>query len=544
MPKTIFYNAQIITMDPALPRAQALLVEDGRIIRVGTNEELLIHRDPAAQLRDIQGHALLPGFVDAHSHFTAVAQSLLMVNARPSPSGPYDSRELLLEAFRRAYAAGDWSRGRWLLGMGYDPSAFPDGAGITRLDLDAITDQVPIACIHISGHMAVLNTQALKLLGYWGDFSVPAGGTVERLSDGTPSGLITERAYLAPEVQAHIHGPEEPELLEALARASQLYASFGITTAQDARVGRREYRLLTAGAAAGRIAIDVVGMVTPEASEALSGQQTIPGPYENHLRMGGYKIFLDGSPQGKTAWLSRPYHVPPQGQGPDYCGQSLLSDEAVVEAAKTCLARGWQLNAHCNGDAACDQLIRCYAQARRETGIRRELRPVMIHAQTVRPDQLDQMAQLGMTASFFLDHVYYWGDWYQESVLGPERANLISPIRWALERGIPATLHQDSPVVPPNVMGSVHNAVNRTTLSGHVLGPEQTISVAQALQAVTRNSAWQIFEEETKGSIAPGKAADLVILGGNPLTADPGTLRDIPVLETIKAGKTIYKKQL
>ncbi len=542
MSKVIFYNAQIITMDQTLPYTQAVMIEDGRIVKVGSNKDILPLKEKDTELRDLEGCILLPGFIDPHSHFTAVAYDLLMVNAKPSPAGPCNTRELLLEEFRKGYRQGDWSTGDWLMGMGYDPSVFPDKTGVTRLDLDQISTDVPISCIHASGHMAVLNTLALQKLGYWGDYRVPVGGTVELLADGTPSGLITELAYLAPEVQAKIQAPGFDKVLESLKNTSALYASFGVTTAQDARVNLSEHALLTAGGESGAIEIDVVGIAAPEAAEKLLAKGQTAGSYTNHIRMGGYKIFLDGSPQGKTAWLSQPYHVPPESYGPDYSGFPIFEDAAVVSAAKACLENEWQLNAHCNGDAASQQLIRCYEQAMQESGIQRDLRPVMIHAQTVRADQLDRMAKIGMTASFFLDHVYYWGDWHYESVLGPQRSENISPIRWALDKGIHCTLHQDSPVVNPNAMLTIHNAVNRKTMGGRILGAHQRICVEEAIRAVTLEGAYQIFEEDQKGSITPGKLADLVILGANPLTVDQESLRDIPVLETIKAGKTIYRK--
>ncbi len=542
MSNTIFYNAQVITMEESCPTAQAVLVGDGEILKVGSNEEILAQKTADTHLRNLEGKALLPGFIDPHSHFTAVAYSLLLVNARPSPSGPCNSRELLLEEFRKAYEAGDWSNGDWLMGMGYDSSAFPGQKGITRHDLDQVSTEVPISCIHASGHMAVVNTLGLQRLGYWGSYTVPAGGTVERLPDGTPSGLITELAYLAPEVQAKIKAPGFDKVLASLKKASDLYASYGITTAQDARVNMSENQLLTAGGQTGAIAIDVVGIVAPDAAEQLLVKGQKVGPYINHIRMGGYKIFLDGSPQGKTAWLSQPYYIPPEGYGADYQGFPICNDGELTAQIQTCLENNWQINVHCNGDEACEQLVRCYERALWETGMDKELRPVMIHAQTVRRDQLDRMAKISMTASFFLDHVFYWGDWHYDSVLGPERAANISPIRWALDRGIHCTMHQDSPVVNPHAMFAVHNAVNRKTMTGRVLGENQKISVWEALNAVTLDGAYQIFEEEKKGSIAEGKIADLVILDKNPLTVDVTTLKDILVLETIKEGSTIYQR--
>ena len=540
MAKLIFHNAQVVTMDEQHPTAQAVLVEDGKIVKIGTNEEILACKDADTEVRDLAGKALLPGFFDSHSHYTALAYSLLLVNAKPSPSGNCDTKEQLLAAFKEGYEARDWSNGDWLMGMGYDPSVFPDQRHITRHDLDTISTEIPISCIHASGHMSVMNTKALQILGYWGDFEVPEGGTVERLPDGTPHGLITELAYLAPEVQAKIQAPGFEQVLGAMGKASQLYASYGITTAQDARVTPGDYQLLTAAGEQGVIQVDVIGQVAADNAEEILVKGQKVGPYTNHVRMGGYKLFLDGSPQGKTAWLSKPYFEVPEGQPDDYCGFPLFDDQHVIDAAKTCLLNGWQMNVHCNGDAASEQLIRCYTKAIEETGIHADLRPVMVHAQTVREDQLDRMKEIGMIPTFFLDHIHYWGDYHYTSVLGPERANRISPLGSALKRGMNYTMHQDSPVVEPNCLLAVHNAVHRRTPAGRVLGEDQRVSVYDALKGVTINGAYQVFEEDIKGSITVGKLADFVVLAENPLTVDPETIKDIQVVETIKEGKTIY----
>ncbi len=540
MAKIIFHNAQIVTMDEAMPSAQAVLVEDGKIIKVGTDAEVLAMQDGETAVRNLKGAALLPGFIDPHSHFTSEAYALLMVNAKPSPSGNCDTKEQLLAEFKKAYEEGDWSTGDWLMAMGYDPSAFPDKQHITRHDLDTITTEVPISCIHASGHMSVLNTLGLQKLGYWGDFEVPEGGTVEMLPDGTPHGLVTEMAYMPPEIQAKIQPPGFEKVLGALGKASNLYASYGLTTAQDGRVTPGEKALLQYGGEYQFIQIDVVGLSAPEQAEEYLVKGQRAGGYTNHTRIGGYKLFLDGSPQGKTAWLSKPYHEPPEGQGPEYNGFPIYPDEEVIRHCKICLENDWQLNVHCNGDAACEQLIRCYTKAIEETGLKKDLRPVMVHAQTVRDDQLDRMAEIGMVASFFSDHIYYWGDYHYSSVLGHDRAMHISPIREAIKRGINYTMHQDTPVVLPNAIFAVHNAVNRTTMGGRVLGEDQKLTTYEALKGITINGAYQIFEEDIKGSVTAGKLADLVILDKNPLEVPVTELKDIKVLETIKEGKTIY----
>ncbi len=507
MGKTLYYNATVLTMEDTRPRASSVLVEDGIILQVG--EDIPLDKD--TRPRDLQGAVLLPGFIDPHSHFTAVARRELMVEL-----GNCRTREAVLKTLKQNLPA----RG-WLLAMGYDR------VELNRLDLDRVSDSVPVVCTHASGHLAVMNTPALKALGYWGDFSVPGGGTVERLPDGTPSGVLLENAWLDASVQGKIPVPDAKALKHAMEQAGRKYAAYGITTAQDARAGKAELALLGANPPK----IDVVCQAVPSAAELRRNND-----YVNHVRIGGYKIFLDGSLQGRTAWLTEPY------LGSGDCGEAVLSDGEVLRAAKTCLEQGWRLNAHCNGDAACEQLIRCYEQAVAETGIRRDLRPVMIHAQTVREDQLERMAKLGMCASFFLDHVYYWGEDHRKLLLGEKRAKRISPIRTALKLGVHATIHQDAPVVEPNMLFSIHNAVNRMTESGFLLGPDERISVEEALKAVTVSAAWQISEEASKGTVAPGKRADFVILGENPLTAAPEHLKDIQVLETIKDGKTVYRR--
>mgnify|MGYP000835048149 CR=1 FL=1 len=261
----------------------------------------------------------------------------------------------------------------------------------------------------------------------------------------------------------------------------------------------------------------------------------------NGCRLGGCKLFLDGSPQGKTAWLSTPYLVPPEGEGADYCGFPVQREEAVQAQMERCLRNRWQLHVHANGDAAIEQMIRCYGRAMETTGVDEELRPVIIHCQTVREDQLDRMHQLGLLPSYFLDHVYYWGDYHRTSVLGEERAARISPLASTVRRGMRFTLHQDSPVVPPDILLSIHNAVNRRTAGGHLLGAEQRIDVGEALRAVTLYAAYQLFEEDQKGSIMPGKRADFVLLDRNPLACSPEDIRHVRVKKTIRAGTVIYE---
>jgi hypothetical protein len=256
------------------------------------------------------------------------------------------------------------------------------------------------------------------------------------------------------------------------------------------------------------------------------------------IKPGAVKLFQDGSIQGYTGYLSAPYYQQPEGKT-GYCGYARHSRQELAEMVKQFHRAGYQIGIHANGDAAIDDVLYAYQEAQREFP-RPDARHRIEHCQTPREDQLDRMKELGVTPSFFVGHVYYWGDRHRDIFLGPERGARISPLASALRRGIRFTLHDDTPVTPVNPLMSVWAAVNRNTRDGKLLGPEQRISVMQALRAVTSDAAWQNFQEREAGSIEIGKRADFVVLDRNPLTIPPADIRDIRVLETIVGGEPVF----
>lgn len=265
--------------------------------------------------------------------------------------------------------------------------------------------------------------------------------------------------------------------------------------------------------------------------------------YQNHFRIGGVKLTLDGSPQGKTAWLSKPYYKVPEGQKADYAGYSVVPDEKVLAVYEKVLRQRWQILTHANGDRAIDQMISAL-QAAQKIVPNVDVRPVLIHGQTLRKDQILALKKLGVILSLFPMHTFYWGDWHRSSVLGPERAENISPTGWVLQQGMIFTTHHDAPVAHPDSMRVLAATVNRTTRSGYVLGPDQRVEPLVALKAMTLWPAFQHWEEKSKGSLEVGKLADFVVLSDNPLTVAKEKLIDIKVLETLKEGKTIYRRPL
>lgn len=542
MNKTIYFNGTIITVDANEKIAQAVLVEDGKIIKVGTNDEVLALKDEKVNLVDLEGKTMLPGFIDPHGHVVATAQTLMIVTL-----GEVTSREELVNKLKKELEENPPQGDKWLIGFGYDNTKFEDGQHPTKFDLDLVSKEIPISVSHASGHLAAVNSKALELYGYVGEnYEVPEGGVVRTVSPDSkePNGVLEENAILDSEKKKIVVAPGFEDVLRAVERVQKVYASLGITTTQDASVelANGYTHILGTCADTGRLIIDILGLATqPVTTQLMTNEGTPKREYKNHYKLAGGKTWLDGSPQGFTAWLSKPYHVIPEGQPSDYCGYGTQTDEVVTQYFVDCINLNIQVHTHVNGDEACAQFLRCYKKAMEITGHGAELRPVMVHCQALRKDQLEDVKAVGAVPTFFNDHVAFWGDLHYEKVFGPERAQNISPIGWALEEGIKFTIHQDPPVKMPNQIFAIHTAVNRMTESGRVLGEHQRIPVMEAIKAVTINGAYQYFEEDTKGSIEPGKLADLVILDKNPLEVDKLEIKNIKVLETIKEGNTIFK---
>lgn len=540
MKKNIYFNGDIITVNANNDIVQAILIEDGLIKAVGKNEEILKLAHKNTEKIDLRGNTMIPGLIDPHGHIVAIAETLMILDLSNC-----NSKEEMINAINNNIKTNPPKYGEWIIGFGYDNTKFENEEHPTKFDLDKISSKIPMFITHASGHLAVVNSKALELLGYTGEnYMVPEGGVVRTVSSDSneANGVLEENACLDPEKKKVIPEPSFETLMNAISKAQDIYAGYGITTAQDASVDKEINDLLIGAAKANIIKIDIVGQAVQQVTmNLLKNEGTPKRDYYNHYKLQGGKTWLDGSPQGKTAWLTKPYYEVPEGESKDYCGYGTQSDEVVTDYFKSCIERNIQFNVHTNGDAAADQFIRCFEKALDLTGNKMDLRPVMVHAQTVREDQLNRIKELGILPTFFLDHIWYWGDYHYESVLGPKRANRISPAGSALRRGINFTLHQDPPVKMPNQILAIHNAVNRKTQKGRVLGENQRIPVIDAIKAVTINGAYQNFEENIKGSIEIGKYADLVILDKNPLKVEVDKIKEIKVLETIKQGNSIFK---
>lgn len=538
---TVYTNGNIITINDHQPTAEAVAVRDGKILAVGPLDKIISIAGSNPITKDLAGKTLLPGFIDAHGHLGLTLVTRAFANVQSPPVGPAKSIEDIVSIMKNHQ--DQHPDVPWLLGWGYDDSLLEEKKHPTRADLDAISKDIPIVLIHVSGHLLSCNSKCLQLADINAKTENPKGGVIRRdTHTGEPNGILEESATWM--VHAILPQSSDEQWMALFKQTQQYYASYGITTVQEGATSVRDILKFRAAANDGILTLDLVAYPMLKSGDKLDSfikKIQFSRTYQSHFRIGGIKLVLDGSPQGKTAWLTQPYHLPPAGLAADYKGYPILDDLEVTNFISDSYVQGVQVLAHTNGDAAADQLISALEAITKKQG-RADRRTVMIHAQTVRDDQIDRMNHLSIVPSYFASHTFYWGDWHRDSVLGLERASRISPLRSSIDRKVRFTTHNDTPVVPPDMMRLIWAAVNRSTRSGQTLGEAQRISPLQALKSMTIDAAYQYFEEDRKGSIEPGKLADFVILSENPLSADPSTINNIQVLETIKEGVTIFRR--
>jgi hypothetical protein len=532
---TVYRGGSVITLDAGNRVVEALGVAGDRIGAAGSEAEVMRWAGDGARVVELEGRALLPGFIDAHGHYPGAGIYAHAADLNAPPIGSVRSLDDLVARLREQAARKE--PGEWVIGTGYDDTLLAELRHPTRADLDRVSSEHPVGAVHVSGHLAAVNTRGLERLGLSRTSADPAGGRMRRGPDGEPTGVLEETAMES--VMAEALKPGLFGSLAIVAEANRRALAAGVTTAQVG-YGTEDLGGLVWLSRLGRIPLRLV--IWPGAEwmdEVLAGRARLPHANPLWVRFGAVKLIADGSIQGYTAYLREPYYVPPDGDPgargyPRYTKQELRARVATYRDA------GLQVAIHANGDAAIDDALDAL-EAAQAGDPELDARPVIIHAQTTRPDQLERMKRLRAIPSFFALHTYYWGDRHRERFLGPERAARISPARSAQQLGVRFTLHCDTPVVPMEPLRLVWAAVNRRTTSGRELGPEERIDVTTALRAVTIDAAFQHFEEDLVGSLEPGKLADLVILGRSPLAEPPERLADIPVLETIVGGESVWR---
>jgi predicted amidohydrolase YtcJ len=546
-----FINGTVLTMDSQNSIAEAVVIENDKIVAVGSLQKVKPYMNGDTVVYDLAGKTLMPGFIDAHGHFPASGINYYIADLNSPPIGAIKNIPELITALKAKYAGVDV--GEWIVGYGYDDTSIVEHRHITIQELDNEFPDNPVFILHISGHMAVLNSQALKLIDVDKNTPDMDGGVYVKDGNGELTGLVEETAALHAQMLAMDFGALES--LNILQAAVKEYSAKGVTSAQAGAVESK----ITAGL----VAADKLNLIPMRVNlwpifdqfgeDFLSGKVAKEDYKTAKLDIGAIKIIADGSIQGYTGYLSKPYHVQPLGggHGADHGDSELGSEklsrgyprvikEDLIEWVSKYHKAGYQMAIHGNGDAAIDDIIDAFALAQQENYVA-DPRLILIHAQMAREDQLVRMKELGITPSFFSAHTYYWGDRHRDIFMGPERAARMSPTKSALDLGLRFSIHLDAPIVPMDPLLGVWATVNRLSTSGKVIGPEQRLSVMQALRATTIDAAWQIFKEDQIGSIEAGKFADLVVLNQNPLDV-PTTIKDINVIRTVVGGVTTYKQ--
>ncbi|MEN2750464.1 amidohydrolase [Psychrobacter sp. FBL11] len=540
---TVYYNGNIITMESDKPQmVEALVTQAGKIAYVGSLNSAQSKYKNAAQV-DLKDQTLLPGFIDPHSHFGMVSNTMGQVNLNPPPVGKVDSIDKMLEALSAYKKDNNIADGEWIYGWGYDESQLDEDRHPTKDEIDKALPNNPVYLQHTSGHMGVANSKALAAMGIDADSEAPEGGNIARVKGSSePNGLVQETA-MYPFVRKMLE-VLEPNQAEFFEQTQDYYAQHGVTTAQDGSTTRDAIKFFQSQADAGKLKIDLVSLAgVSDLDENLADKDFVWKTYQNGFKVQGTKIIADGSPQGKTAYFSQPYLTPVPDCDKDCRGLPSVSQEALNEMFAKAYARDNQLFIHNNGDAATDMIIKAHEYAANKTGqaLDKDRRTVPIHAQFARMDQLEAFKKYNMLPSFFTNHAYFWGDVHVKN-LGEARANFLSPLATADKMGLKYTNHSDDTVTPVDPLFAVWSAVNRTARSGQIIGRDERVSPYQALKATTSHAAYEYFEEDSKGTLTPGKLADLVILDANPLTSAPDSIKDIEVVQTIKEGKTIYQR--
>ncbi|WP_061312504.1 amidohydrolase [Clostridium botulinum] len=492
MNEQIYYNGYILTMEDPL-YVDSIFVKDKIIQKIGNYEEIIQLKTPNTEMIDLNNKTLMPSFIDPHSHISALANTLSLVTLDDAKS--FDDIINKLKSFKESNNLKD---DEWIIGFGYDNNYLKENANPTKEILNKASMTNPIIIAHASGHMGVANSWALKKLGITNESVDPIGGHIGRLDNSNePSGYLEENAFV--HVASKIPQPSLESTLKLIDKAQDIYLSYGITTVQDGLVNDNEFNLLKAMSDEKKLKVDVIGYVD------LKNSKNIAKNNKDYIKK--YK--------------------------------NKYKNSEVEDFVHVALNENMQLITHCNGDAAADQLLNSFINVIEKYNIKYTNRPVMIHAQLVKYDQIDEMKKINMIPSYFVAHTYYWGDIHIKN-FGSIRAFRISPAKTTLDKDVTFTFHQDSPVVPPDMLFTVWCAVNRITKDGIIIGEFERISPLDALKAVTINAAYQYFEEDIKGSIKEGKLANLVILDKNPLMVEPIKIKDIKILKTIVEGEILY----
>jgi predicted amidohydrolase YtcJ len=528
----IVIDSTVYTLEKAYPLVQAFAVRGGRIAAVGSTADIMPLRDSKTDVIQAKGKTILPGFIDAHCHIVEAGLRKLCVDCSSSNVRSIDDIVQVLHL-----KANETPEGRWILAEGYDDTKLVDRRFITKHDLDKATNLHPIHLGHVSAHIGVVNSCALKVAGLSRFSRNPSGGCFERDADGELNGICREAAnsfffITNGAMETIVPSFSDDEIRKAIELECKEFNSYGITSVGEACVGARELKAFQDVRRSGLLSVRVNMMMAEEMFSLLRSLKIQSGFGDEWLRIGAVKCFADGSIAGRTAWLQEAY----DGR-PDYYGIPTKSQKEMREFLSSAHNAGFQIAVHANGDRAIEMVLDGFRQALDETP-RSDHRHRIEHCTVVTSGILERIRRLGIVVLPFSTYIYAHGEKMREY---GSRVSMMFAYRSFLDYGIAIGGSSDNPCATMNPLIAIQTMVTRQDREGRVLGPEQRIGVEEALMIYTRGSAYATFEENLKGSLAIGKVADFVVLSGNPILTAVEKIGEIRVEKTILGGTRIYE---
>ncbi|MGV0604853.1 amidohydrolase [Mycolicibacterium sp. XJ1904] len=530
MPADLVIRGTVLTVDENQPTAEALAVSDGRIVAVGSRNEIDGWIGPNTEARDIEG-CVMPGFVEAHGHplMEAIVLSERMVDIRPVTLPIADD----VVAAIRAEVAKRGGEGAYL--NGWDPLLQAGLPEPTLTWLDDVASDTPLVIVHNSGHKAYFNSATARRFGLTRDTPDPKGARYGRDVNGDLDGTAEETGAVFSLLAGVIDPADYPAMLHSELRRLN---SVGLTTCSEMAfdpVFRPVVEQLRADL--------TVRLRLYEISNAQMATDATPANGDDLLRQVGIKIWVDGSPWIGNIDLSFPYldtdATRTIGVAPGSCGHANYTREQLTEIVHAYFPNGWPMACHVQGDAGIDTILDVYEEALRRWP-RDDHRLRLEHVGAIRDDQLQRAHDLGVTCSIFVDQIHYWGDIIVDGLFGVEHGSRWMPCGSAVATGMRISLHNDPPVTPEEPLRNISVAATRTAPSGRVVGPEQRISVEAAIRAQTLGAAYQLFADDVIGSLEVGKYADMVTVSADPRTVPPEQIADLDITATFLAGRQVF----
>ena len=534
--EVLYTNGRILTSDPAHPSVAAVAVRDGRIVAVGHEAAVRTQIGEGGMHVDLGGRTMVPGFIDAHNHMACTAETFFAVDAGPRSVGSIAELVAAIEL-----AAQRTPPGAWIRGFGMDWTRFAEGRRPTRWDLDEAGGDHPVVILHVSGHYALVNSRALADAGLTEAASDPAGGSLERDASGRLTGLLLDSAtnlVLQTSVDICGHGPnihtaiQTDELARMVGEASRRYLAAGLTTICDPQVTSREMRAYRLARARGDLPIRTVMLPLSHQLDEFMAIGLVGPMGDDHLRIGAMKFYTDGAITGGTAMFSQP-----MGSRGQYPGTLYHQPAELASLLQRAAGAGWQLAIHTMGDRAMGIMLDGVeaAMAAAPDG---DIRHRIEHSTWPTPEQLARIARLGMVPVTQPGSIAELGDIWHDH-LG-ERVHRAMPLRDQLELGIRPAISSDAFVQSYRPLDTIAAAMRRVTPNGLRIGPEQELTVEEAIAAHTINAARALHLEDRIGSIEVGKLADFTVLDGDVMATPAEAIRALPVWMTVVGGEVLH----